>query len=103
MQGRRQSALGLTGIGELRGVNALCIDLAEARKQTVRSAIYPVVGEQTLRDVVREAKAATARSRRASARCCTPPTRASTAACCRGCLPRWTFGSPVELGVSSGP
>ena len=59
---------------------------------TVRTALFPVVGEGTLRDLVREAKA----NKRGvpgprpdgAAQLATPTT---TAGCCRRCSPRWTF------------
>jgi len=51
----------LEDLRRVRGKQGLLFAIAEAAvtkpEDTVRAAIYPVVGEQTLRDLVREAKA----------------------------------------------
>ena len=71
---------------------------------TVREVLFPVVGEQTLRDLVREAKATgpTYRTQHAHRRSAAP-TAPTTAAWCRDLLARWTSAPTTRrTGRSSG-
>lgn len=78
----------------MRGKEAILFRLAEAAvahpDDTVRAVVFPVVGEKTLRELVREAKANEHAFQARSARCCAARTPTTTGGCCRRCSPRWT-------------
>jgi hypothetical protein len=82
----------LTDLRRVRNKEGLLFAVAAAALEhpddTVRSVVFPVVGEATLRDLVREAKADRRCSSPGSGRCCPGPTPITTVGCCRICWAR---------------
>jgi hypothetical protein len=76
------------------GKEAILYRLAEAAvahpDDTVRAALFPVVREKTLRELVREPRPTRTPSRLGSARCFVAPTPTTTGGRCRRCSPRWS-------------
>ncbi|MGC9436701.1 hypothetical protein [Streptomyces sp. WG5] len=74
---------------KVRGKEGILFKLADAAigkpHEVVREALYPVVGEKTLRDLVAEAKANEKAFKARSAPPCGPPTARTTGRCCRRC------------------
>lgn len=85
----------------VRGKDAMLVRIATAATDrpdgTVREAIFPVAGEQTLHDVIREPAPISAPSRNASAPCCAAPTPATTESCSPSCWARWSSAATTLL------
>jgi hypothetical protein len=81
----------------VRGKEAILFRLAEAAvthpDDTVRVALFPVVGEKTLRELVREAKADEHAFAAGSVPCCAARTPTTTDGCCRRCWRRCGFAA----------
>jgi hypothetical protein len=60
---------------------------------TVRDAVYPVVGEQTLKDLVAEAEATESRRRARVRTVLTGSYSHYYRSCCPSCWTRWSFGA----------
>jgi hypothetical protein len=85
----------LSDLKRVRGKEGLLFRIAEASTAqpdgTVRQVIFPVASEQTLNELVREARANQAAFKTQVRKVCAPPTPATTGGCCPGCSTRWSF------------
>jgi hypothetical protein len=98
----------IADLRQVTGKTNLLFRLADAAVEhpdgIVSEVLYPVVGEQTLRDLVREYKSTGPAYRNHVIRTCGPPTAVTTARCCPSSSPGSSSGRRIRrIGRSSTP